>query len=92
MSATGSIALSVSNYGGGRGGGSVYGGGGPTFVSKGDKQRENYLFIEKKKEKVCAELVDNFDFHFERRKKDMHDNLLKKISQHEKANQQTSST
>lgn len=38
------------------------------------------------------DFVDNFDVHFERRKKELHDTLLRKIQQHEKATQQNSVT
>lgn len=44
-----------------------------------DKQRERLVDIECKKNKICDELIDNFDYHFEKRKKELHDSLLKKI-------------
>ena len=57
----------------------AYGMGNMTSSNK-DKQRENEIYIEKRKEKICNDLIDNFDMHFERRKKDLDDNLRKKIS------------
>lgn len=50
------------------------------MLQKKERQTE-----EKRKERVLAEFADNFDLHFERRRKELHDGLMKKIQQHEKA-------
>ena len=42
--------------------------------------------IELRKEKACNEVSDNFDFHFEKRKKELHDVIMRKIQIQEKAN------
>lgn len=42
-----------------------------------------------RKQQVIAEFADNFDLHFEKRKKELHDTLMKKIQQHERASQAT---
>jgi hypothetical protein len=32
-----------------------------------------------RKEKICHDLDDNYDHHYEKRKKELHDVLMKKI-------------
>jgi hypothetical protein len=44
-----------------------------------EKSKDKAIEIEARKEKICSELIDNFDYHFEKRKKELHDGLLKKI-------------
>ena len=53
-----------------------------------ERRLERQLEIEQRKERLCNEMMDNFDVHYERRKKELHDNLLKKMQQHEKSTQQ----
>jgi len=44
-----------------------------------ERLRDKNLELERRKERVCDEFIDNFDYHFERRKKDLHEHLLRKI-------------
>jgi len=37
-------------------------------------------------------MLDNYDYHYEKRKRQLHDSLMKKIQHQEKQNQQHSST
>ncbi len=46
-------------------------------MSKEPKERQ--VEIELRKEKISNDIIDNFDIHYEKRKKELHDNLLKKI-------------